>query len=84
MRKMIQQGKLEDCTRIYMNGSTDGYQEFLFVFSVLSQPPLKESADLACRKLIVSFHIISNDWVVPQVSYNRKGNRPSRAERGYY
>ena len=84
MRKMIQQGKLEDFTRVSMSGDTDGYREFLFVFSVLSQPPLKESADLARRKFIVSFHIISNDWVVPQVSYNRKGNRPSWAERGYY
>jgi hypothetical protein len=45
---------------------------------------LKEPADLACRKLAVSFRGLSNDWFVPRVSRGRKDNYTSHAERACY
>ena len=71
---MAQSDQLEAVADSTVLGRFENPQKLVFVFGVLSQSPLKESAYSAGRKLAVSFRIISNDWVDPQVSHNGKGN----------
>ena len=58
--------------------------EIVFVFGALFQSPLKELAHSVCRKLVVSFRLVSNDRLVSKVSYSRKGHRATDAGRGYH
>ncbi|KAF9648215.1 hypothetical protein BDM02DRAFT_2331371 [Thelephora ganbajun] len=58
--------------------------ELIFVFGALFHSPLKRSAHLARRKLVVSFRIIPGNSFVPRVSRGRKDNCTPRAECGCY